>query len=237
MAPDKLYRRADLLRRLLPQSLWRPLRAFATALLTPLRFSRTTGHWRSSIARSACSADGTPIPWYTYPAIDFLAQRDFRERHVLEFGGGNSTIWWSARAKSVLTVEQDEDRLAGLQAKVGANVRLHHLPGDPLTRSINPVKDLIERQSIRTFDVIVIDGHLRQELVEVAFEHLAPGGAIVFDNAEGYGFFDETSWRDCRRIDFYGFAPAVSRRHCTSIVIVGDCFLLAPDVPVRVLDA
>ena len=54
----------------------------------------------------------------------------------------------------------------------------------------------------------------------LTYEYLAPGGAIILDNAEGYGFFDEVSKRDCRRVDFFGFAPGVSLRHCTSIVFV-----------------
>ena len=43
--------------------------------------------------------------------------------------------------------------------------------------------------------------------------------------------------RNCRRIDFFGFAPGVSLRHCTSIVFVGDCFLLRPDIPIPVIEA
>src|SRR5947209_1387749 len=88
------------IKRALPSHMWQPLRAFATALVTPIRFSRVTGHWRSSIAASAKTRSGEAIPWYTYPAIDFLSQRDFAGKRVLEFGGGQSTIWWSQRADS-----------------------------------------------------------------------------------------------------------------------------------------
>ena len=73
-----------------------------------------------------------------------------------------------------------------------------------------------------TYDVIVIDGHLRRELTALAFSYLAPGGVMVLDNAEGYGFWEELQGRNCRRVDFYGFAPGVSKRHCTSLVFVGD---------------
>jgi hypothetical protein len=50
-----------------------------------------SGHFRSSVNGKALSQAGVPLPWYTYPAIDFLTQRDFRGRSVLEFGGGQST--------------------------------------------------------------------------------------------------------------------------------------------------
>jgi hypothetical protein len=189
-----------------------------TGLLTPVRFSLTTGHWKSSIATSARAADGRPVPWYTYPAIDFLAQRDFQHCRVLEFGGGQSTLWWSARARSVFTIEEDAGWLAKLQSQIGSNVSLHHVPVPASTRSLQPVRELLQANPIRAFDIIVVDGHLRQEATALAFEYLAPGGAIILDNAEGYGFFDEVSKRDCRRVDFFGFAPGVSLRHCTSIV-------------------
>ena len=140
---------------------------------------------------SARAADGTPLPWYTYPAIDFLAQRDFKTCNVLEFGGGQSTLWWSAKARSVLTIERDAAWFARLQSQVGPNVSLHHIPVDRVTRTIQPVIDLIAANPTRKFDIIVVDGHLRQEVAALAFDYLAPLGAIILDNAEGYGFYDE----------------------------------------------
>jgi hypothetical protein len=219
MASGRLHRSAAWIKRLLPGAMWRPIRAVTTGVVTPLRFSLTTGHWKSSIATSSCAADGRPIPWYTYPAIDFLAQRDFRDRHVLEFGGGQSTLWWSARARSVFTIEQRAEWLAKLQRQAGSNVSLHHVPL-PATPSLQPVRKLLEANPIRAFDIVVVDGHLRQEATALAFEYLAPGGAIILDNAEGYGFYEEVSKRDCRRVDFFGFAPGVSLRHCTSLVYI-----------------
>jgi hypothetical protein len=51
--------------------------------------------------------DKQPLPWWTYPAIDFMAtlvKPDFR---VFEYGGGHSTLWWSARVAKVITVDHD----------------------------------------------------------------------------------------------------------------------------------
>lgn len=224
------------LKRILPRAIWSPARGLATAVLTPLRFSHATGHWRSSLRASACSASGHPLPWYTYPAIDFLAQRPFRDRHVLEFGGGQSTLWWAQRAASVLTVEEDRSWFEQLQGKLGANVRLHHVPADTATRSIAEVKSVIASNDRGKFDVIVVDGHLRRELAIAALDYLSPGGAMLLDNAEGYGFYEALKDRDCRRIDFYGFAPGVSLRHCTSLVYLDDCFLLSPEIPIASIE-
>jgi len=224
-------------KRLLPRAIWSKMRALATAMIAPVRFSTTTGHWKSSLRTTALSASGSPIPWYTYPAIDFLAQRDFKNRNILEFGGGQSTLWWSARARSVLTVEENLEWVATLGSRIGSNVSLHYVPADLATRDIEPVRAVLATHPIAKFDVIVIDGHLREELISLAFGHLASGGAVLLDNAEGYGIYEALKEKNCRRIDFYGFAPGVILRHCTSLVFVDDCFLLQPDSPIVDLEA
>ena len=213
-----------------PRAFWRPARALATALFTPVRFGLATGHALSSLRNAAQAADGAPLPWYTYPAIDFLAPRRFDGCNVLEFGGGQSTLWWAQRAAFVMTIEEDEGWARRLRARVSANVDLRHVPIAP--DSLERIRALISAAPTQKFDVVVIDGHLRQELVELAFDCLAPRGALLFDNSEGYGFYEETRARSCRRIDFFGFAQGVSLRHCTSLAFVDDCFLLDPAIPI-----
>jgi predicted O-methyltransferase YrrM len=224
------------LKAVLPISVWRPLRALATGVVTPLRFSLQTGHWKSSLHQVAQSASGEALPWYTYPAIDFLAQRCFSSRTVLEFGGGQSTHWWAARAQKVMTIEESADWYVQLNSKIEPNVSLHHVPVDFETRSIVPVRRILENSGATSFDIIIIDGHLRRELVALAFEYLGPGGVIILDDAEGYGFYEEVKARRCCRVDFIGFAPGVSRRHCTALVYVDNSFLLQPDIPIMAMD-
>ena len=99
----------EALKRILPAPLWRITRACGTAVITPFRFSFRTGHWGSSLRSKAIDVSGNPLPWYTYPAIDFLAARRFDGKTVLEFGGGQSTLWWSPRTRHVTTIEADPD--------------------------------------------------------------------------------------------------------------------------------
>jgi hypothetical protein len=213
------------IKRILPSAVSSPLRATITALVTPFRFSRTTGHWKSSLKCSAIARDGRPIPWYTYPSIDFLAQRKFTDKNILEFGGGQSTLWWSARAKSVLTIEPDADWASRLKLQISQNVTIHHVPEDHEHRDMSLVIAAISKSPIKKFDVIIVDGHLRKEATNLAFQYLAEDGAIIIDNAEGYGFFEEINKHNCQRVDFFGFAPSVSLRHCTSLVFVNSCFM------------
>ncbi len=218
---------------LLPTSIWSPVRALGTAVLTPIRFSLQTGHWTSSLKRRAISPAGDALPWYTYAAIDFLRLRTFADQNVLEFGGGQSTLWWAQRARSVLTIEENAEWYGELKGRIPANVDLRHVPLEREPRNAAPLKAVMDSSPAGKFDVIVIDGHLREEATVLAFDYLAPGGAIICDNSEGYSFDRLTAdVPSCSRVDFYGFAPGVSRRHCTSIAWVGDCFLFRPQAAI-----
>lgn len=210
---------------------WSTVRTLVTAFLTPVRWSLISGHFRSSLARRSMARDGTPVPWYTYPAIAFIAARDFRNRDILEFGGGQSTFWWAARARSVTVIEADAGWCKTIRGKAPENTHVLHVPASNRELAIDVVVAYL-RSCQTKYDVIVIDGDLRRDMIGVAFEFLAPGGAIIFDNAEGYGFVGEIGTRDVQRVDFFGYAPGVWLPHCTSLVFQDRCFLLRPDIAI-----
>ena len=51
--------------------------------------------------------DGNPIPWYTYPAIEYLSQFDYSDKEIFEFGCGYSSMFWANRAKKVTSIEDN----------------------------------------------------------------------------------------------------------------------------------
>ena len=51
---------------------------------------------------------GKAIPWYTYPAIEYLNSLEFKNRKVFEFGSGNSTLFWLAKNAQVTSVENNK---------------------------------------------------------------------------------------------------------------------------------
>src|SRR5262245_7749378 len=223
---SRLHRWFAYAKRGLPRPVWQSIRSVATCILAPIRFSISTGHGRSSFLMRAVDRKGRPIPWYTYPAIEFLFQRNYDDKSVLEFGSGQSTLWWASRAKSVLSIEEDPDWFTRMWPQVPGNVELRCIGPN-----ISIIEDFLKSRGAK-FDVIVVDGNLRRQVAALSFQYLLPGGALILDNSEGYGFYEEIRHRPCRKIDFFGFAPGVMQRHCTSIVVVDDCFLLAPDVPI-----
>ena len=65
------------------------------------------GHLRTAALGRPIDAEGRPVPWYTYPAIEFLRQLDFANASVFEYGSGNSTLFWCSIAREVISVEDE----------------------------------------------------------------------------------------------------------------------------------
>lgn len=226
---DRLHRISGAAKRILPEFIWSPARRILTALLTPLRFSLDTGHFRSSLKAAAVDRRGEPLPWYTYPAIDFLGTQDFSGRSVLEFGAGNSTLWWARRARSVTSIESDADWFASLQTLIPANASLSKAVGE---------LDFSAIPQHAQFDLIVIDGMDRLAAAKIAPAIISHDGAIVLDNSEGgWGsdgepgqpILDLLRSLGFMRVDFYGFTPGVIGTHCTSIFFKSGSFVVAGD--------
>ncbi len=118
-------------RRLLGSLMHRLFPAFARGRANARILAYGHGQARSIRARRPVDAAGNPLPWYTYPAIEYLSQFDWRGASVFEFGTGYSSRFWAARAARVEAVENDPHWHAELSA--------HPMPG--LTIHLRTEKD------------------------------------------------------------------------------------------------
>lgn len=224
-------------KRHLPLWITRPIRNALTALLTPVHFAYSSGHFRSSLAGSALSRSGCPIPWYSLPAVDFLSRRRYDGRRVLEFGGGNSTLWWAARAAQVVTLESDERWIRRIESSAPANVSVHLVSLDACE-----LPSLL--QPGIAFDVIVIDGLDRHQAAQRSVALLKDDGAILLDNSEGewgppgsHRIIQLFAGLGFSRVDFYGYAAGNIAPQCTSLFFRRGCFLLNDQAPPSLRDA
>jgi hypothetical protein len=193
------------------------MRSIATGFLTPVLFSARTGHFVSSFKMMAVAKNGTPLPWYTYPSIDFLKYRSYSEKTVLEFGGGQSTLWWASRAKNVVTLEGDKQWYQSIKNRMPSNVDLNYVSMKDPKSNTDDVRRVLAAKPSKSYDVIIIDGLYRFEMIEIALQFLAEDGIIICDNAEGYGFYEGFANSDLNRVDFFGHAPGVILPQATSI--------------------
>lgn len=73
--------------------------------------------WLESV-RHQVSSDphGEATPWFSYPCLHMLPRVMGKDSRVMEYGGGQSTIWWSKRVAEVVSVDHDREwhaRIAG----------------------------------------------------------------------------------------------------------------------------
>jgi hypothetical protein len=174
------------------------------------------GHQASSLAGKPVDAQGQPLPWYTYPATEYLSALDFRQSAVLEWGCGNSTLWWAARARSVLSIEGDSAWHAEMSRQAPANARLSLQADADDYVAVRP-------DPTATFDVIVIDGRHRRRCAARVPQLLRPGGLVVLDNADRHPLTTRMLREmNLAQIDFNGFGPINAYAWTTSLFLPRD---------------
>lgn len=161
------------------------------------------GWFESARKYQSVNRNGDPIPWFNYPAIYFLEQFDIQSKNVFEWGCGNSTLYWAQRCHSITSVESDKKWFEKIQdrSKKYKNAKIVYAKNK---------KDYIGEifNQKRKFDIVVIDGLYRTEILKTTLNKVKKDGMIILDNSEwrphaskylrSKGFIE---------IDFAGFGP------------------------------
>lgn len=173
------------------------------------------GWFRSFNEGRSVDKDGNPVPFITYPAIEFLSGRIHPEMSVFEFGSGSSTLWWASRVREVVACEHDPKWFLEIRSQARENVSVIHHPleyGGAYSNAILNFKD--------RFDIVVVDGRDRVNCAKNCLGALKLDGVVLWDNSdrtkyeEGYRFLGD---RGFRRLDFVGMCPIINERSQTSI--------------------
>lgn len=185
-----------------------------SSLLPPKTNFFLVSGWLNSLGmQRPLNAQGDPIPWFTYPAIDFLEGILHPQWEVFEWGSGNSTLWWAKRVRRITSIEDNGQWYAEIRDRMPANVQLELRTGMDYVEAIDALPDA-------SLDVIVVDGSHRNECARKAATKLKPTGMVVFDNADGANFRAAQSHlaeQGFLRIDFWGLIPSFVYKNCTSI--------------------
>jgi hypothetical protein len=178
------------------------------------RYLGAVGWTRSRRASKSVDATGSPVPWFTYPATDFLTSRISNHLRVFEWGAGGSTLWWAQRTAEVVTCEHDPNWYNEVLRLRPGNVTV-------VLRSIEGHVYASEVLNHKRFDVIVIDGADRLACANSSMSALSPGGVIVWDNSdrasaqEGLEILRTAGFK---RVDFRGLGPIGLDAWTTSIL-------------------
>ncbi len=173
------------------------------------------GWFRSFNEKSSISLRGEPIPWFTYPAIDFLKIHVPTHLSVFEYGCGAGTLWWAAKVKEVVACEHDQEWYKKISANIPENVNIHYVAleyGGEYSKVITRYP--------KKFHIIVIDGRDRVSCAKNSLDSLTEDGVIIFDDSdrrqyqEGYNFLMQNGFK---RLEFRGIVPGLTMKVETSI--------------------
>jgi SAM-dependent methyltransferase len=163
--------------------------------------------------KTPTAPDGSPLPWYTFPAIEYLQALDARGLDIFEYGCGSSSLFWARKGAHVWCVEHNPEwyETVRLQSSVLQGLMLREQKEGYAKAVHDPAK---------SFDIIVIDGAWRNECAVEALKCLKPAGLIILDNSDWYtdvaqmfqskGFF---------QVDFSGFGPCNDYCWTTSLML------------------
>jgi hypothetical protein len=171
------------------------------------------GHQLSRQRQLPVDRTGQPLPWYTYPAIQFLSQLDLTDKDAFEFGSGNGSLFWAARTRSLVSVESDPNWYSMLDARKLPNQRIM------LEEDLGAYPDSISKHG-QKFDLIIVDGKRRRLCAQAAMPFLAGDGMIVLDNSDWYPK-SAALLRDAGmiQIDFTGYGPVNNYTWTTSLFL------------------
>lgn len=209
-----------------PDSLLTKMRAYRKQLRNFRILSTAYGQFWTIRHGSCLDPDGNALPWYTYPAIEFLEGLHLSDAAVFEYGSGSSSQWWSDRVKEIVSVEHDK----GWYDIVSGKLRR-----DNFTYVLSTPEAYADQLAAfeRRFDVIIVDGIRRVDCGARAIEHMGRFGGtmLILDNSDRYPNLvyriqGELGWV---RADMHGFGPINDYTWTTSIWIdqrqVADLYL------------
>ena len=164
--------------------------------------------------------DGNPIPWYTYPAIEYLSQFDYAEKSIFEFGCGYSSLFWARRAKKVISIEDNPkwfDKWRSEFQEPNLEVKWRD-EGEGYYNAIF--------EEGQKYDVIVVDGKRRADCARCAVQAMAENGVIILDDSDRINTSQEYKdavavlrAADLLQVDFYGFCPMNNYTKTTSLFL------------------
>ncbi|MGQ9643698.1 MAG: FkbM family methyltransferase, partial [Ignavibacterium sp.] len=173
------------------------------------------GWFRSLDYGEPVDKNGNPIPWFTYPAIDFLKERLDKNMTVFEYGSGNSTLFFAQRVKEIISVETNKQWYEKIKSKMPSNAKIILYENDKSDISYSKVIDSFNKK----YDIIIIDAIERNEVLMNATHFLNESGVIILDNSDRIEYQNSISELisfHFNKIEFWGIQAAYLNKTCTT---------------------
>jgi hypothetical protein len=172
--------------------------------------------WTNSIVtKNVSDRFNKPIPWSTYPFIQFITPRLNKSLQLFEFGSGSSTFFYADKVAFVESVEHDIAWYEKAKGGLPENAQLFFC-------ELSPNGDYSKYASGRhkKYDMIIVDGRDRVNCCINNLNALKDDGVIILDDSEreryitGVQFLKE---RGFKSVEFWGTAAVINYLRCTTI--------------------
>jgi hypothetical protein len=184
-------------------------------------YLKDEGWFRSFDMKQPLDKNGDPIPWFTYPAVEFLKERLNKELNIFEYGCGNSTLFFSERIKEIISVETDFEWYNKIKPKLKSNCSLIFYD----EKSADYDYEETIKQFNKKFDIIVVDAIKRNEVIKVSVDYLNTGGVIILDNSDVKDYKTGIEFlisKGFNKLDFWGIQAGYFNKTCTSFFYKSD---------------
>ncbi len=188
------------------------------------KYLKQKGWLESRYKHKPIDHNGKPLPWFTYASIHFIKQKLYlKPMKVFEYGSGNSTLWFSSKVKSIISIENDSNFYYKMLKKFSSKNNIIYELKKLNTNYSTKILDYENE-----FDIVIIDGRERVECTKNCIKALKKDGIIIFDNSdrvkykEAYNFLSDLNFKN---IEFKGHGPISHTEWQTTIYYREDnCF-------------
>lgn len=129
--------------------------------------------------------------WLTPTANEILHSLLRKEDHGLEFGSGNSSVWFAQRVARLDSVEHQPqwyEKVQGMLSEAGlTNVQSHlHLRDADDNPDGSGYVRVADKFCAQSLDFVLVDGIYREYCARAVLEKIKPGGMLIIDNINLY---------------------------------------------------
>lgn len=172
-----------------------------------------TGWLQNLNHKEPIDISGKPIPWTTYSFIHFINDYLKNDMIIFEYGTGNSTRYYSARAQEVYAAEHDKVWFNKVRERLDENCTIYF-------SELNEKYEQCIHLPQKKFDLISIDGRRRVRCICEAIKYLKDDGIIVLDDSERVDYKEGVEFllnKGFKKIDFWGISHRYFHNKATTI--------------------
>jgi hypothetical protein len=175
----------------------------------------------------------TRQPWLTFDAMDYLNTLSLNGLRIFEYGSGGSTLFWSEKGASCVSIEHDTAWYTKVRALLLHYPQIDYRCVAPVNTSNEAIADPADPDSYISslsmyqsfsfleyvsqidafpdnyFDVVLIDGRARPSCIKHSANKVSINGILILDNSDREYYLKETEAYliNFSKLGFYGVGP------------------------------